>query len=73
MLTSMDKLRGKIAERGITKEELSRAIGVDPSTLARKLKADGLTFTVGQVQKMADVLKLDDNEARDIFFSRNSH
>lgn len=67
MQVDIDRLRGKIVERRMTHEELASKIGVDTSTLSRKLKCNGLTFTVGQMHKIADALNLSHNEARQIF------
>lgn len=67
MRVNMDKLRGKIAECHITQEELSFQIGINPSTFSRKMKADGLAFTVGQMHKIVDVLGMTADEARQIF------
>lgn len=67
MSTNMDVLRGKMAERRISQEEMANRIGVDPSTFYRKMKSDGTNFTVGQMHKIVDVLKLTSEEAVSIF------
>lgn len=67
MHTDMAKLRGKIAEKSLTQEEVASMIGVDGSTFSRKMKANGLTFTVEQMHKIADVLALTNQEAVQIF------
>lgn len=67
MSTNMDILRGKMAERRITQEEMARKIGVDVSTFYRKMKSDGVNFTVGQMHKIVEVLKLSNEEAAAIF------
>ncbi len=67
MNTNMDKLRGKMAERKITQEELSEQLGIDPSTFSRKMKADGINFTVGQMHKISSILGLSRKEAASIF------
>lgn len=69
MRADVDRLRGKIAEKRITQEELAKEIGMDSSTFYRKMKADGLAFTVGQMHKIADVLNLTSEEARLIFLA----
>jgi transcriptional regulator with XRE-family HTH domain len=65
--TDMAKLRGKIKEKSLTQEEVAVKIGIDGSTFSRKMKADGLTFTVGQMHKMVDILGLSKQEAIQIF------
>ena len=67
MKADMDKLRGKIVENKMTHEELALKIGINPSTLSRKLKSEGLDFTVGEMHKIANALNLTDNEAIQIF------
>lgn len=67
MATNMDKLKGKLKENRLTQAELAQKIGMDASTLQRKLNSDGLKFTVGEVHDMAAVLKLTANECKQIF------
>lgn len=67
MSTNMDALRGKMAERRISNDEMARRIGVDASTFYRKMKADGINFTVGQMHKIVEVLNLTNEEAAAIF------
>lgn len=67
MSTNMDVLRGKMAEKKINASEMAQKIGVDTSTFYRKLKSDGMSFTVGQMHKIADVLGLTHDEAASIF------
>lgn len=67
MTTNMDMLRGKMAERRVGKEELAEKIGVDASTFYRKMKDDGVKFTIGQMHKIVEVLNLSRDEATAIF------
>lgn len=67
MKTNMDALRGKMAERRISNEEMAARIGVNPSTFYRKIKTEGVSFTVGQMHKIAEVLRLTNEEATAIF------
>lgn len=67
MATNMDKLRGKLKENKLTQAELAEKIGMDASTLQRKLNSDGLKFTVGEVHNIAAALKLTANECKQIF------
>lgn len=68
-----NKLKGKIAECGLTNETFAKAIGIDNSTFFRKMKSKGLAFSIGQMHRMADILSLSPQEASDIFLSQNSH
>ncbi|MCI9258487.1 helix-turn-helix domain-containing protein [Acutalibacter sp.] len=63
----MDILRGKMVEKRINAEELSRKIGIDQSTFYRKMSSQGENFTVGQMHKIVDVLQLTRKEATSIF------
>lgn len=67
MSTNMNLLRGKIKERNMTQEELASKIGMDSSTLSRKLASDGLKFTVGEMHEIAAALKLSSKDCRAIF------
>lgn len=69
MHTDVNKLRGKMAEKRMSNEELAVKIGMDPSTFYRKIKADGLAFTVGQMHKIAKELSLTAEEASAIFLA----
>lgn len=73
MSTNMDRLKEKMSERNISHEELAQKLGIDVSTLYRKLKSDGMTFTVGQLHIIVDVLELSDDDAASIFLWNNSH
>lgn len=68
-MTDMMKLRGVMAGKGITQEKLAEIIGIDRTTLIRKMKNDGLQFTVEEVQKIASALTLTAQEVLDIFFT----
>lgn len=65
---NIPKLKGKIVERGLNVETLAYHMEIDRSTLYRKL-TDAEKFTVGEVQKLKDVLGLTTDEASDIFFA----
>lgn len=67
MSTNMDILRGKMLEKHMNVEEMAKEIGIDTSTFYRKLKSNGMSFTVGQMHKIAEVLKLTPEEASSIF------
>ena len=68
-MANMMKLRGAMAGKGITQEKLAEIIGIDRTTLIRKMKNDGLQFTVEEVQKIAVALSLTAQEVLDIFFT----
>jgi AraC-like DNA-binding protein len=64
---NIQKLRGKMVERGLNVETLAVKVGVDRSTLYRKFYACE-KITIGEAQKIKDALSLTDDDAMDIFF-----
>lgn len=52
------KLRGIIAERGLTQERVAIAIGVTPRTFYAKMKKG--VFGTDEVMKMVELLKIED-------------
>ena len=62
------KLRGKIVERGMNVEGLASKIGVDRSSLYRKLN-NAEKITIGEASRMKEALEMTDAEALDIFLS----
>lgn len=72
MRVDVNRLKGNIVAQGMTQEALAKAIGIDAATFSRKMKCSGLAFTVGQMHKMVDVLKIPSEEAAHIFLSENS-
>jgi plasmid maintenance system antidote protein VapI len=64
----LNKLKAKIIEIGINVDALAMKIGVNRSTLYRKLNNFD-SITIGEAAKMKDVLGMTDEEAIDIFLS----
>ena len=64
---NIQKLKGKIVEKGFNVEALAAEIGVDKSTLYRKLNASE-KFTIGDANKIRTILDMSNDEASDIFF-----
>ena len=64
---SILKLKGKMVENGYTADSLAAAIGIDRSTLYRKMERI-VNFSVGEAQKIKDVLQLSVEEFMVIFF-----
>lgn len=63
---NLQKLKAKIVERGLSVEKVAEAIGVDRSSLYRKLNNFD-KITIGEARKMKEVLELTDKEASVIF------
>jgi len=68
-VVNINKLKGKIVENGLTIGKLAKEIGLDKSTLYRKLNNDGETFTIREANLICSVLRLTGKEATEIFFS----
>lgn len=62
----INKLKAKMVEKGINVEALSDRIGVDRSTLYRKLNNFD-KITIGEAAKMKTALEMTDAEAINIF------
>lgn len=65
----MNKLKGKMRERGVTQADLARAIGITPQALNAKLNGRS-SFTVPEAQKITEFLGLENPS--EIFFTRVS-
>jgi len=60
------KLKGKIVEKGLNVETLANMIGVDRATMYRKFNNPD-KITIGEARRIKEALKLDSQEASDIF------
>ena len=69
MRVNIEKLRGKIKEMGTTQEELARELSMDKSTFSRKMQSEALTFSIGEMHKISEKLRLSSPEAAAIFLS----
>lgn len=64
------KLKGKIIEKGLTIELLAEKMGIDKSTLYRRLSENGDPISIKEADLMAKELTLSRDEAVSIFFSQ---
>ena len=71
-MVDVNKLRGKIVEKGFSQQELAQSIGIDRSTFYRKMKNNG-DFSIGEVAEIAKIMQLTNEEAIEIFLSKKSH
>lgn len=67
-MVDVQKLKGKIVEKGYKQDTLAPKIGMSRSTLNRKLKT-GEDFTIGETNAIVKLLKLTQDEAIAIFFT----
>lgn len=65
----VDKLVTALIDKGISKKDFASQIGMDESTLYRKMQKNGSGFTIREASKMIEVLDLDNVKAADIFFN----
>lgn len=68
-MANINKLKGKIVENGINVAQLAESIGVDKSTLYRKLKNNGEEISIKEASAIIKKLNLTPEEVNDIFFS----
>ena len=69
-MVNMALLNNKIKNSEKSIEAIALEINMDKSTLYRKLKANGKTFSVQEANSIAKSLKLSAKEATDIFFNQ---
>ena len=65
---NVNKLKGKIIEKGLNVEKMAKLIGTNRATLYRKLNASD-KITIGEAIKIKNILGLTETEATDIFFN----
>ena len=53
------KLKGKIAERGLTQGELAKAIGISDNSMTNKMSGRR-DFTIGEIDRICKVLQISD-------------
>lgn len=65
---NVNKLKGKIVEKSMNIEAVAKSIGIDRSSLYRKLN-NLEKITVGEAAKIKKVLDITNEEAIEIFFN----
>jgi len=66
---NVNKLKGRIVEKGFNVDGLTEKIGMDRSTFYRKLNQKGETFSIKEANLICKELDLTPAEAMAIFFS----
>ena len=69
-MLNVNKLKGKIVEKGYTVSKLAEQIGIDKSTLYRKIGSTKAELTIGEAQHIAQILELNAQEVNAIFFDK---
>ena len=67
-MLNVNKLKGKMVEKGFTIEKLSNSLGINPSTFYRKLKNN--SFEIGEADEIVEALGLSAFDATEIFFAQ---
>ncbi|WP_303015400.1 helix-turn-helix domain-containing protein [Holdemania massiliensis] len=65
---NVNKLKGRIVEKGMNIDSLAREMGVNKSTLYRKIASDGDCLTLKDADSIVKILDLTKDEALAIFF-----
>lgn len=71
-MVNVNKLKGRIVENGTTIEEMAKSMGVVPSTIYRKLQANGESFTIKEADEIVRFLHLNAEDATAIFLANMS-
>ena len=69
MFVNVNKIHGKLKEMSLNIEDVAKRMGIDRSTLYRKLNNSGAGLTVKDAQALMEILQLTQQEALDIFFA----
>lgn len=69
-MPNINKLKGKIVEKGINVSDLAKVLGINKSTLYRKLKNNGENISIREAVGMINELDLSVEEANEIFFNQ---
>lgn len=65
-MLDVQKLKGKIVEKGKNVESVSAELGINPATFYRKMKNN--SFEIKEADKLVKILSLSCEEASAIFF-----
>jgi len=68
---NVNKLKAKIVEKGLNVTIVAERIGIDRSSLYRKLNNEGETLTVKEAKAIVQVLDIPPLEAAHIFFGND--
>lgn len=69
-MVNIERLRDALKQCKVTRATAAAAIGMDEATFYRRLNRQGSTFTVEEVGKLSELLKLSPDDMQDIFFER---
>ena len=67
-MVNINKLKGKIIENGLNVEQIAVIVGVDRSTMYRKMDESGKNMTIKDASILSKALNLSADEVNSIFF-----
>ena len=70
MVHNINKLKGKITEKGYKMEEFADKIGMSESTLRRKINKENNDFFIGESLVIKDKLELSTKDYLEIFYGQ---
>jgi len=70
LMVNLNKLKGKMIEKGTTVSDLAKTIGIDKSTLYRKLRNNGEEISIKEASSIIKSLNLTIEEVNSIFFTQ---
>jgi transcriptional regulator with XRE-family HTH domain len=69
-MVNTNLLKSKIKLNGMTQEEVSKAIGINPSTFSQKLNNEpGYVFSITEASAIGETLSIKSSEMPKIFFA----
>lgn len=68
-MVNINKLKGRIIECDMSVEKVASAMGIDKSTLYRKINANGETISIKEATLIAKILRLTADDINAIFFA----
>lgn len=68
-MAKTNKLKALIVEQGLTQNKVAKAIGIDKTTLSRKIN-NSTPFTIEEAKQIAKLLKMSGEQATEIFFDQ---
>lgn len=70
VMVNVNKLKGKFTENKKSVKDVAEILGIDTSTLYRKLKDNGDKLTIKEADRLVTILNLSLVDANSIFFSQ---
>lgn len=69
-MVNVDKLKGRMVEKRINATDLAKKLEINRASFYKKMKASGVTFSLREIDLMAETLNLTAEDVIAIFFSQ---